>query len=92
MAIQELRDAIIEVDTELLEILKRRSEILPAIVRYKQKHNLQVTDEKREAELIQKYTTLAQEKGLNPAFVSDLYTIIFAESRRIQHALWKKVE
>ena len=85
-----MRTVINEIDNEILQQLKKRMELLPAIVKYKQIHNLAIQDPKREAELLEQRKALAQEYGLNPAFVEDLFEQIMAEARRVQEAMAKK--
>ncbi len=62
MKIDELREKIDSLDTQLVDILKERLDIATAIAEYKKENNLPVLDRKRERELLNKVADLAGEK------------------------------
>jgi len=77
----EIRETLTHIDVEILNLLSKRFQLIPAIVAEKQKLALASFQPEREKELFQLYETQAQQKGLNPEFVQRIFALIFDEMR-----------
>ncbi|MHA1673212.1 MAG: chorismate mutase [Promethearchaeota archaeon] len=84
MDLAEIRETLTHIDTEILDLLSKRIQLIPAIVGKKQKQSLKSFQPEREKELFRLYETQAQEKGLNPTFVHKIFGTIFEEMRNLQ--------
>ncbi|MFC2047191.1 chorismate mutase [Chloroflexota bacterium] len=77
-----LRTRIDECDKQIIELLRRRFELVRKIGTYKANFNLPVLDERRERELIADRRQQASE--LNSDLVESLFNLIINKSRQIQ--------
>ncbi|TFH30548.1 MAG: hypothetical protein E4G98_01865 [Promethearchaeota archaeon] len=84
MDLAEIRETLTHIDTEILDLLGQRFQLIPAIVAEKQKLTLASFQPEREKELFQFYETQAQQKGLNSEFVHRIFALIFDEMRTCQ--------
>lgn len=82
--LSKLREEINKIDAILLLLLKKRFKISEDIGKYKVKNNLPVEDKKREKEIVNSRIAIS---GLNKEFISDLFNLIFKESKRLQRGL-----
>ncbi|GLR72051.1 bifunctional chorismate mutase/prephenate dehydrogenase [Agaribacter marinus] len=80
-----LREQIDEVDTALVDLLKRRSEITTKVGELKSKHAMPVYVPEREKSLIQARRCQAEAAGVNPDLIEDLLQRMFRESYHSQH-------
>jgi chorismate mutase len=80
----ELREQIDHVDRELFEILSQRMEIVEKMGLYKKKNNVTVFQKNRWQEISETRTKWAEELGLNPEFMWDLFKLIHDASIRRQ--------
>lgn len=84
----ELREQIDHVDKELLEILAQRMDIVEKMGLYKKKNNVTVFQKNRWQEISETRNKWAEELGLNPEFMWDLFKVIHdASIRRQEHIL-----
>ena len=81
---KESRKKIQELDFILLELLAQRFRLAKEIGELKRTQSLQIKDEEREGELLEKIQEKARELQLSPEFVNELYELILKESKRIQ--------
>ncbi len=84
MDLAEIRETLTQIDTEILNLLIKRIQLIPAIVGEKQKQSLKSFQPEREKELFRLYETQAQERGLNPVFVHKIFATVFEEMRNLQ--------
>jgi len=80
--LNELRKQINDIDKNLLELFQKRMDTAIAIGQYKKEHSMQVFDETREKEVIQRAKTAAEDKYQD--FVEAFYQNLMALSREIQ--------
>ncbi len=79
--LNELRQVIDEIDTEIMQLLDARFECVKKIGAYKQEHNLKVLDSKREAIVVDKIKA----KNLsNEQVVTTIYHEIMAKAKELQ--------
>ena len=84
----ELRQQIDHVDKELLEILAQRMDIVEKMGLYKKKNNVTVFQKNRWQEISETRNKWAEELGLNPEYMWDLFKVIHdASIRRQEHIL-----
>ena len=81
---QQLRKKIDEIDKKIIALVAKRQKLIFQIAELKRMKKLSVHDKKREAEVFGKIEDLALKHDLSLPFISDLYDVIFRESRRIQ--------
>ena len=82
MDIQELREQIDRIDSEIIRLYDERMEMARKIGQYKKEHRLPVRDETREQELLDrvgKEAGTAHEQG-----VRALFSLLMAQSRAYQ--------
>ena len=78
--IQELRNQIDKIDSELINLLAQRKNISSELIRAKLLEALPVFDKSRENEIINKH--IAETKNINPAFIAKFFNLIFDDSKR----------
>ena len=78
------RDIIDEIDTELLHLLARRAQVSLRAARAKREVGRGVRDPDREAELLRSRQEQAEELGLDPGSVGEVFAALLAFSRRHQ--------
>ena len=85
-ALLQQRNVIDQLDLELLRLINRRAQAVAEIARLKRQHSLPVSDEAREAAILN--AVLQRNSGpLNAASVRRIFASILAESRRLQNGL-----
>ena len=80
-AIEPLRMRIDEIDAQILDLLTRRQQQVQEVVDLKKKHRMPVYHPAREEDLISKLRSQAENAGLDPNFMEDLYRVILRQSR-----------
>ena len=73
--IEEVREAIDQLDKEILETLGRRFEYVKAVTRFK-KNKAAVRAPKRFNEVIQQRRAKAEEVGLDPDIIEQMYRLL----------------
>lgn len=91
MAIEQLRQQIDQLDSELVELLAKRQQVTKAVGEYKKEVGKPIYDPERESQLIAKRQELAQEKGVSPQLIEDLLRRIMRESYQSQHAGYRNM-
>jgi chorismate mutase len=81
---EELRLKIDAADHDLIGALARRMALVEQIGEYKKQNNVQVLQLERWKEIFSTRADWANEAGINPAFVEELYKLIHVESIRKQ--------
>lgn len=85
-ALSQQRNAIDQLDLELLHLINRRAQCVTEIARLKREHNLPISDEAREAAVL--HAVVERNDGpLNAASLRRIFGSILAESRRLQYHL-----
>lgn len=82
--LRETRELIDEVDRELVALLGRRAELAKRAFRAKESAGKRLLDPAREASLLAERRTLAEERGLDPESIEDIFRAILRFSRRLQ--------
>ncbi len=80
----ELREQIDHVDRELFEVMSQRMEIVEKMGLYKKQNNVTVFQKNRWQEISETRNKWAEELGLNPEFMWDLFKLIHDASIRRQ--------
>lgn len=83
-SLQNLREQIDRVDTELVELYKRRMDIAREIGKYKKEHSMPVVQESRYDDLIKSRVAAAVQMGMAPDFMKTVLQAIHEESVRQQ--------
>ena len=83
--LQELREQIDSVDSQLVELLASRAALTTKIGEYKSQVGLPIYVPEREAELIARRRLQAEHHGVSPALVEDLLRRIMRESYHTQN-------
>lgn len=84
MNLEKLRQKINMIDSLIIELIKRRAALMPAVGRYKKKHNLAINQPKREREILAHLKELAIKRKIDPTVVSKIFKILFVYSKDIQ--------
>jgi chorismate mutase / prephenate dehydrogenase len=83
--LDELRQQIDQLDSQLVEILAKRAALTAKVGQYKSQVGLPIYVPEREAELIKKRRQQAEQSGVPPILVEDLLRRIMRESYHTQH-------
>lgn len=83
-SLQNLRDQIDRLDTELVEMYKKRMDISREIGKYKKEHSMPVVQESRYDDLIKSRVAAAVEMGMSADFMKTVLQAIHEESVRQQ--------
>lgn len=82
MKLEELRKNIDYIDDDIIRLLIERFKIVEQIISLKSN----IEDRDREKEILDKIR-IATDNQVNPKFFTELYNMIFKESKRIQKEL-----
>ena len=82
--ITRLRDAILECDHRLIQVLARRRDLVIRIGNSKKRMGLPVTDPQREAAVVRRAAVLARDSELDEELVRDLIWRVIASARTQQ--------
>ena len=85
MELNEIRKEIDETDRQLTDLLCHRMELVSLVAAYKEKHNLPVLDEKREAALLSRIADLAGTEYRE--YMQEIFREIMKQSRSYQTGL-----
>lgn len=80
-AIDRLREQIDRIDTQLVDLLAQRRQVVGEVARVKQEHDLPVSHPAREENLISARRAQAAAASLDPDYVEDLFRTILRHSR-----------
>ena len=83
----ELREQIDHVDKELFEIIAQRMDIVEKMGLYKKKNNVTVFQKNRWQEISESRNKWADDLGLNPEFMWDLFKLIHGASIKRQEII-----
>ena len=85
--VARLRERITECDRELIDILRRRLDLVREIGDLKDRLGIPVTDPRREAAVVRRAAALAREEGLDEELVRSLIWSIMSAARHQQLSL-----
>jgi chorismate mutase len=88
--LQELRKIIDEIDDELMNVLKKRIQIIEEIGRYKKEHNITIFQLERWQEILRTRGRWADNLGLSRQHVERLCQLLHEESIRVQNGILNK--
>jgi chorismate mutase len=83
----QLRDIIDEIDDELINVLKKRTQIIEEIGIYKKEHDITIFQLERWQEILRTRGQWADKIGLSRQHVEKLCQLLHEESIRIQNGL-----
>ena len=83
---ERLRDRIMECDRELVEVLRRRRDLVREIGELKASLGFPVTDPRREAQVVRRAAELAREAGLDEELIRNVIWSIMSAARKQQYS------
>ncbi len=81
---QQVREAINQIDDQLLELLAKRRALSQEIVKIKNLEGATVRDKKREEELLIRLLKKGKELGVDSYFITSIFNEIIEDSLRVQ--------
>ena len=83
----ELRKIIDEIDDELMNVLKKRTQIIEEIGSYKKEHNITIFQLERWQEILRTRGQWADKMGISRQHIEKICQLLHEESIRIQNGL-----
>jgi chorismate mutase len=90
--LEDLRNKIDRIDTEILEILSHRMDVVSEIGKYKKENNITILQTSRWDEIVKSSLNKGRKKGLSDDLIIDLFKLIHKESIRKQTAIMNDEE
>ncbi len=84
MNLKLFRDEIDKIDQEILNLLKKRFDIVSKIGQLKKKQKTIITDHSREKEIFAKLNESALKLKIDRKFIHKIFRIIILQSKKIQ--------
>lgn len=81
------RREIDQIDSQIIQLLKKRLAVVSQITLYKIKSQQPLRDLKRETEIIRKRSTEGRKRGLKEDYLEDIFGRILNESHRLQNKI-----
>lgn len=88
--LEELRTEIDKIDSELINILSRRMQVVDEIGQYKKDHNITILQLKRWSNIVQNRLRTGIDSGLQKEFLQKLLEIVHIESIQRQTDIYRK--
>jgi chorismate mutase len=88
--LEELRKIIDEIDDELMNVLKKRIQIIEEIGKYKKEHNITIFQLERWQEILRTRGRWADNMGLSRQHIERLCQLLHEESIRVQNGILNK--
>jgi chorismate mutase len=85
-----MRNAIDEIDEDVLNLLKRRVQVIEEMGDYKKEHHIQIFQLERWQEILRTRSQLAEKLGLSRQHIEKLCQLLHEESIRIQNGLMNR--
>ena len=82
--IDDSRKEIDQLDVQLVKLLAKRMDLATQLGREKKAAGMEVHQKTREVAVLDSAKLLANSLGLSEDLVTDIYALIFTESRRLQ--------
>ena len=89
-SLNQLRIQIDDLDIELIDVLKRRMELVEKIGFHKKENKVTILQNNRWAEMLIKRTQYGKENGLSEVFIQQLLKAIHQESIDKQNSIMNK--
>jgi chorismate mutase len=83
--LQQLRSMIDEIDDELINVLKKRSQVVEQIGQYKKEHNITIFQLERWQEILRTRAQWAERAGVSRNHIEKICQLLHEESIRIQN-------
>lgn len=87
--INDVRNEIDNIDNAIITLLSERFNYVKEVVKYKEKTSASAEASDRKKAVIEKRRQWAEEKGLNPDIIEDIYTRLIqyfvSEEKKIMH-------
>jgi chorismate mutase len=90
--LDDFREQMDEVNLEILYLIKRKSQILRKISKWKFENGKELDDKKRDSEILEKVTKNALTMNLNQVNILEIFTLMLEEGDKIQEKEYKKLE
>ena len=90
--IDKLRQKINVLDSDLIDVLSKRMQIVTQLGKYKKTNQVQILQPKRWEEILNKSLEEAIEKGLGQDFIRNVFTEIHIESIKLQSKIMNEEE
>jgi len=84
LGLEELREEIEEIDTEILEAVARRTYVAESIAHVKEERGMEIYDPEREEAVLQRVEERARELELDEDSVRELFETLMSLSKRHQ--------
>lgn len=88
--IKRIREHIDRLDSVIITTLAERIALMPVFAKAKREKNLPLDDNKRYVEQITKFRELAEENGLDPSFVEEIFLTVMDESKKVESEHFKR--
>ncbi|MGC8622723.1 MAG: prephenate dehydrogenase/arogenate dehydrogenase family protein [Candidatus Micrarchaeia archaeon] len=79
--LESLRLKIDGIDSEIVQLLAKRMEVVSEVGELKKKHGIAVTDSGREAKVVEKWEGMGHSLGLPPGLAGSVVSVIFPYSK-----------
>lgn len=90
MDLKEIREHLDRLDSAIVYLIAERVSYMPRIAKYKNKHNIERYHPKREAEIIEAKRKVAEDLGISPELVEDIFKRLIEESHKIEKKIMGK--
>ncbi len=87
MKLKDLRKKLDEVDKELVDVIAKRIAIIPEVAEVKKEEGIPRSDPEREKRILEAKRELAEEKGISPDVVEDIFQRLIQESHVIERKI-----
>ena len=82
--LENLRKEIDKIDSEIIQLLAKRFEIVKQIGVFKKENKLDVIDNRRFQKVLEKVANIAEKQGISRDFTNDIYKIIHEYSCELE--------
>jgi isochorismate pyruvate lyase len=90
-SIQEVRQAIDKLDHQIINLIGKRFKYVKEIVKYKEKDKDSIVAKERREAVIQSRRKIAEENGLNPDIIENIYRTLIGYFIQEELNLTKKL-
>ena len=87
--LEQYRDKVDSIDTQLIELLSQRMEIIKLIGEYKKNNNISIFQLRRWEQILKTRKSIGEQLGLNDKFTKKILQIVHKESIEIQSEILK---
>lgn len=90
--LHQLRNMIDEIDDELINVIKKRTQVIEQIGQYKKEHNITIFQLERWQEILRTRAQWAEKLGISRLHVERLCQLLHDESIKIQNDVMNKLD